>query len=183
MTWHLLEIVALAAALGIDAAAVTAAFSAGGAKLRTLAEACALFGLTHAGMAWAGAVGGAWLMTRAAAWDHWVAFGLLGFLGVRMIVGASSDEPQDPSPSLISLIGLSIAMSLDALAAGVAIPHMGVPLPVAAVLIFATVALMSAGAAWIGRWLGAKVGNWATRAAGVVLIGLGIRILISHTSG
>ncbi|MCB9663212.1 MAG: manganese efflux pump [Alphaproteobacteria bacterium] len=180
----MVEVGVLAVALALDAAAVSAALAAAGTRPRTLAWAALLFGLAQAAMSGAGALGGAWLAEVASAWDHWVAFVLLAAVGGRMLwVGADEADELGAEPSTTVLLGLAVATSVDALAAGVTLPLLGAAVGVAVVVIGVVTTALSVGAAIAGRRAGAHVGPWAIRLAGGVLVGIGLRVLVSHLAG
>jgi putative Mn2+ efflux pump MntP len=165
---------------------VTAALAAAGASGRDLAAATAAFGIAQAAMAAAGAAGGAWLTASAAAWDHWIAFGLLLVVGGQMLRGDGDGEGAAPTDGRLApavLVGLAVATSIDALAAGVSLPLLGPPAALSVAFIGGVTAALCGLAVWAGRSAGALIGPWATRAAGVVLIGLGLRILLAELLG
>jgi putative Mn2+ efflux pump MntP len=120
------------------------------------------------------------------AYDHWVAFGLLGAIGGKMLWDAalSSGEGfgKDPSRSW-SLVMLSVATSIDALAVGLSMAVLGVSIWLPSIIIGLVAALMSL----VGICLGSRLGNRTRRLAecfgGLVLIGIGIRILSVHLAG
>lgn len=180
MVWVASELLVLAAALALDAAAVTAALAAAGASVRTLVAALLAFGAAQAAMAGLGGLGGVWLADVAGAWDHWIAFGLLAIVGGRMVLGDDDAEDVDGEPSVLTLAALAIATSIDALAAGVTLPVFEIPL-VASVTTIGVVTSAACGVAGAaGRAAGTHVGAWALRAAGVVLVLIGLRVLVAH---
>ncbi|MFM2161149.1 MAG: hypothetical protein RLZZ383_661 [Pseudomonadota bacterium] len=172
----------LAVALAIDASAVSAGLGAGGGATGRLIGVSAVFGLFQAGMAGLGAWGGVWLLAYAAAWDHWVAFGLLAAVGASMWRGDDEDGDgvPDAAESWLSVVGLAVATSLDALASGVTLPVMAVPLVPALALIGGVTAALALAAGWAGRWAGAQLGPSMERFAGVVLVAMGLKILVEH---
>ncbi len=117
-------------------------------------------------------------------YDHWLAFGLLGGLGGKMIYGALKGERREESvrdPTRgVSLVVLSVATSMDALAVGLSLGvlRIGIWYP-AAVIGFVACALTAAGL-HLGRRIGAAFGRWTEIAGGLVLIGIGVRILLRH---
>ena len=122
---------------------------------------------------------GAVAFAYVAAMDHWVAFGLLTFLGGRMLIGG--DEAVAEALTGRALLIAGLATSIDALAAGITLPTLSVaPLVAAALIGGVTFALSAAGVA-LGRRAGTRWGIWAERAGGVILIALGTRILAEHT--
>lgn len=119
------------------------------------------------------------------AFDHWIAFGLLLFIGGKMIWESfRGDDGQSASAQVTirELLLLAVATSIDALAIGVTFactpPTMGIALSV--VLIGITTFLFSFGGAYIGKQFGKVLGNKAEIAGGLILIGIGVKILIEH---
>lgn len=119
------------------------------------------------------------------AWDHWVAFGLLGAIGTKMLLDARSGdaaEPRtegDPFAPAVMLV-LAVATSIDALAVGVTLPMLNAPLLLAVVTIGVTAGGLSALGLFAGRRFGAAVGSRLDALGGLVLIALGTKILIEH---
>ena len=120
------------------------------------------------------------------AWDHWVALGLLGIVGGKMLWEArSAGKPQnrsDPTRGLTLLI-LSVATSIDALAVGLSIAFVGTAIWVPSVVIGVVAAVMTVIGIRFASLFGQKGGRWAQLAGGTVLIGIGVRILVLHLSG
>lgn len=119
------------------------------------------------------------------AWDHWVIFGLLGGVGAKMLWEARGakvtrpDRRTDLFATRVMLV-LAIATSLDALAAGVALPLLDAPFVLSLVTIGATTAVLSALGLFAGRRFGALLGSRLDVFGGLVLIGLGLKILMEH---
>lgn len=115
--------------------------------------------------------------------DHWVALVMLSYVGINMLrSGLSVDKesyPTDPSRGKMLLM-LCVATSLDALAVGIsmAMIRANVWIPSAIIgivcLILSTVGLMT------GSKLGEKFGKRMEIIGGLILIGIGIRVLITH---
>lgn len=123
---------------------------------------------------------GAVAFAYIAAVDHWIAFGLLAFLGVRMLGGHVGEEEAAHALTGKALLIAGLATSVDALAAGITLPTLTMaPLPAAGLIGIVTLALSAAGVA-LGRVAGDRWGTWAERAGGVILIGLGAKILAEH---
>jgi len=119
------------------------------------------------------------------AWDHWVAFGLLLVLGIRMIhEGIKKDNEQEAEVQnrhgFWLLVTTAIATSLDAMAVGVGLAFLQVNILVMALTIGAATTIMATTGMLLGRFLGAAIGKWAEILGGVVLIGIGSSILIEH---
>lgn len=178
-----LDLVVLAIALAIDAAAVAASLGAARQPIAVLLGAAGLFGVFQALMSGAGALGGEWLVAVAAAWDHWIAFGLLAAVGGRMLLPGDDEEDEaveGARVSLHTLVVLAVATSIDALAAGVSLPVLADPIVLSLVTIGAVTLGLAAVAAAVGRTVGAGLGPYVERIGGVVLIGLGLKILVEH---
>ena len=119
--------------------------------------------------------------------DHWIAFGLLSFVGGKMIFEAferntgKQEDPKDPTRGW-SLVLLSVATSIDALAVGLSIacldPKQNILYPAAA--IGAVCATISAGGMLLGKRVGALLGKRAEFFGGLVLIGIGVKVLVDH---
>lgn len=119
-------------------------------------------------------------------YDHWIAFGLLAFVGVRMIIAAvrGEREPQPPDPSRgFTLIMLSVAVSIDALAVGLSIGLLGLSVWYPAIIIGLVTWLLSLVGLWLGERFGGRLGRPVEIAGGLVLLGIGIRIVASHLVG
>lgn len=177
----MLSLLALAVGLAMDAFAVslvrgaTAQRSAGRAF-----EVAFAFGLAQGLMpliGWAVGVAFAGLLDRV---GHWIAFGLLGFLGLRMIREAFGDEPEaEPAPGhhLRGLAIASLATSIDAAAAGITLPMLGLPVVLSCAVIGAVTAILCLAAFHLGALVPSRHGRYAEIFGGLVLIGLGTKIL------
>lgn len=122
-----------------------------------------------------------------AAWDHWIAFVLLGVLGARMVrAGLSTEEEEVSKPATHSFWLLAItgfATSIDAMIVGVGLAFMDADIAVTAAAIgFSTFVMVTLGV-MLGRGLGAIVGKRAELIGGVVLFAIGCVILYEHTAG
>ena len=135
-----------------------------------------------------------WLLGSAAAryitaWDHWIAFGVLGLLGAHMIWNGIKPETQDDPGDgarhhgFWSLAATGLGTSIDAMAVGVSLAFLDVPiLMVAAVIGLCTLVMVSTGI-MLGRMLGVLAGKRAEIAGGVVMVLVGTAILYEHLSG
>ena len=120
-----------------------------------------------------------WVM----AFDHWIAFGLLLLIGSRMIYESVTrpDEERRRDPSRWpDLIVLSVATSIDALAVGVSFAMLDVTIWLPCVVIGLVAAGMTLLGLKIGSRLGARFGRRMETLGGIVLIGIGVRILLQH---
>ncbi|CAN5262438.1 manganese efflux pump MntP family protein [soil metagenome] len=122
------------------------------------------------------------------AWDHWLAFGLLGILGVSMIwrgsrpVDATVQAEEPKRASILSLAVTGLATSIDAMAVGVGLAFVDTPIAVVIVAIGLATMIMVTIGIMVGRLLGAVVGRRAEIFGGVILIGVGSTILYEHLS-
>ena len=113
--------------------------------------------------------------------DHWIAFGLLGAIGLNMLWGAREEaECLDPSLSPRAMLPLAVATSIDALAAGGTFAFLQVGILPAVALIGLTTLVLSSIGAWCGSGFGARFRARAERAGGVILILMGFSILLDH---
>jgi len=174
--------IALAFGLAMDATAVSAARGLA-AQPRELVVLPLLFGSFQAGMAAIGWLAGRWAGPYIARWDHWVAFGLLVAIGGKMLFDGWRDRAKDtadcaPAPASIMLyLGLAIATSIDAAAAGLTLPLVPVAPWIALALIGGITAACSAAGVLAGRVFGARFGPRLAMLGGLVLIGIGVRLL------
>lgn len=115
--------------------------------------------------------------------DHWIAFGLLSFIGGRMIYESLQSEECDKKFNPLdtgTLIALSVATSLDALAVGIGFAVLKTSIgPVVSAIGFITFFLVFAGV-FIGHKCGNLFGNKIEFIGGGILIYIGSNILISH---
>lgn len=186
-------IFALALGLAMDATAVAAArgLLIPAVRLRHVLLVMLFFGGSQALMPLLGWLLGSQLGAVVSAWDHWIAFVLLGGIGGKMLwearPGAAEDEDEgskdgaDPF-GLRVLSVLAIATSIDAFAVGITLPIIGAPLALSLVTIGVVTAVLSACGLFAGRRFGALLGKRLDVFGGVVLIGLGVKILIEHLS-
>jgi putative Mn2+ efflux pump MntP len=130
-----------------------------------------------------------WAMGKAAsryiaAFDHWIAFGILTIVGGKMIWDAARREPDAEKPrshGLAVLVVTAVGTSIDALAVGVTLAIIGANIIVNALDIGTATFVMVTIGMLTGRYLGEKFGHYAEAAGGVMLILIGITILVEHT--
>ena len=174
----MLEALALSLALAMDATAVSAArgLAAGHVPSRDAVLLPLFFGGFQTGMAALGWLGGRWLGPAVARWDGWIAFAILTALGVKMIVEAvrGGDDEEGVADDLLTLVGLAIATSIDALAAGVTLPLVPASPAVALVLIGAVTAALSAAGLYLGRRAGERLGPRLEILGGLALVAIGV---------
>ena len=122
--------------------------------------------------------------------DHWIAFGILAFLGVRMVLDAFKEEEKKSfNPRRMKVIlTLAIATSIDALAVGISFSCMGYTSLVSLIYPLVAIGIVSSLMTAVGLFLGVKFGKaFAERLraelwGGLILIAIGIKVLIEHMS-
>lgn len=141
------------------------------------------FGLFQAFMPVIGWLAGRTIAGHIQAWDHWIAFGLLGFIGGKMIYESFRDHREhtipDPTRGL-PLVMLSFATSIDALAIGLSLAILGVEIAIPAVIIGLITMLLTLIGMKVGQKIGLLFGSWVEKIGGVILIGIGVKILFEH---
>jgi len=178
---YAIEIVFFAVALSMDAFAVAVCI---GLTLQNFRIKHALivglyFGAFQAIMPLIGYLTGGVFAERITTFDHWVAFVLLAFLGIKMIIGSfKQDEVLEVSLGLISMLPLAFATSVDALAAGVSFAFLRVSIVPVVILIGVTTFGISVLGVKLGGVVGVKFKSKAEFAGGVVLVVLAVYSLI-----
>jgi len=142
------------------------------------------FGLFQFMMPILGWLLGSSVAERLADYDHWVALALLAFIGGKMIVGAMGDhEPgfrvADPTRGW-SLVMLSLATSIDALAVGIGFALLDVNVWLVSLVIGIVAASMTALGMRFGGRLGARFGRRMELVGGLILIAVGVHIVVEH---
>lgn len=141
------------------------------------------FGLFQGGMTLLGWLAGSTIVNLISNFDHWIAFGLLAFVGIKMIRESFDRDEQtrvgDPSRGGFLVI-LSLATSIDALAVGLSLALIDGSIWFSSLLIGLVSAALSLAGLLIGGRLGLKFGKRMELLGGLILIGIGIRVLVSH---
>jgi putative Mn2+ efflux pump MntP len=180
-----LEIIVIAIALAMDAFAVSLAAAAAGfaGNRRATFRLSFHFGLFQAVMPVLGWSLGLSVEPYIARYDHWVAFLLLGLVALRMISAGlrpvAASRISDPSRGW-TLVMLSTATSIDALAIGLTLATLKVSVIYPAAIIGLITCGMCILATAGGRRLGPRLGDRAQIAGGLILLLVGIRVLVSH---
>lgn len=183
----ILELILLSISLAMDCFSVSLA---SGVILkqpdyRTFFKMAFFFGLFQALMPCLGWSFGYNLQSLIESFDHWLAFGLLALLGIKMIIeGFKAEEHKSFNPRLMKVIlTLAVATSIDALAVGMTFAFIDMSLIDLAI----AVGIIGAGSfilSLLGSYLGIKIGNklpYPPEAlGGIVLIGIGVKILLEH---
>jgi putative Mn2+ efflux pump MntP len=180
-----IEVFLIALSMAMDAFAVTlgASTQENASGPRPVFRMAFHFGLFQFLMPVIGWFAGTTIAGYISAYDHWVAFSLLAFVGLRMIRSAFDphDERYKKDPSRgWTLILLAVATSIDALAVGFSLALVGVTIWYPAVVIGVVTGLISMFGGLLGNRLGQKFGKSMEIIGGIILIIIGVRILLSH---
>ncbi len=148
-----------------------------------------LFGVFQAAMPLAGWLGTAHFSQYLEAVDHWIAFGLLAFIGGKMIKESFDDDDSQPSFNPLRLrtqLLLAVATSIDAMAVGISMACLGYDHITALTLPLVMIGTASVVMSIAGYWLGVRFGRIVARRlkpellGGLVLVFIGIKVLLSH---
>ena len=179
----IISIVLIAVGLAMDAFAVsiTSGITIKRLRINNALKIAIFFGLFQAVMPIIGWLAGLSLRDYISAVDHWIAFGLLSFIGCKMIYESitvqSSEKEMNPLNVYVLLV-LSVATSIDALAVGVSFAFLKVSI-VTPVIIIGTVTFFLS---YLGVYIGDRIGHFFENkieiAGGLLLIGIGIKILV-----
>ncbi|RZJ94588.1 MAG: manganese efflux pump [Brevundimonas sp.] len=176
--------------LSLSADAFAAAIGRGAQHRPRFVEALktgAIFGLIEAVtpvIGWGVGLVAAGLVERI---DHWIAFVLLAGVGGRMIWEARHEREEETGVAgavkrggMLALVATAVGTSIDAAAVGVSLAFLGSHIWQVALGVGLTTFILATLGLLIGRQAGAKLGLWAERIGGVLLIGLGTKILLEH---
>ncbi|MDO9057001.1 MAG: manganese efflux pump MntP family protein [Sulfuricurvum sp.] len=174
----------LAVALAMDSVAVSIAI---GSKYKDLLLSkafftAAVFGFFQGAMPIAGYFIGISFADYVQAFDHWIAFVLLVGLGGKMLYEAYKNEFDEEVTDLSAktLITLGIATSIDAMAIGVTFAFLQTDIYSAAGVIALVTFVLCVAAVYVGKKLGSLLESKAEMLGGLILIGLGTKILLEH---
>jgi putative Mn2+ efflux pump MntP len=182
---QLFTITLISIGLAMDALAVSLCIGTAGqiATLRGKVRLAAHFGIFQSGMTALGWLSGETIVQYVKEFDHWIAFALLGYVGINLIrSGLDKDRKafeQDPSTGKI-LVMLSFATSIDAFAVGLSIAFLGVPVLLSVVMIGLVALALSAMGLFAGIRLGETFGKRMEIFGGLILLGIGLRVILTH---
>lgn len=187
-----IELFLLAAGLCFDTFAVSLTggiCTRGSLCVRQILRIIFCFAVFQAGLTFAGWLLGYSVSDYISKVDHWVAFVLLGYIGVKMIIGGCSKKEEEVSgTSLLNtkqLVLLSVATSIDAVAVGISLAMIKLSflkIGITTAMVLACTALASLAGLLGGRRLGAGIGKKSEILGGLILIAIGAKILIEHLS-
>lgn len=187
---NLLTTILLALGMSVDAFAAALARGAGSLHYtwRQTVKTALIFGIVETITPLIGWLVGSMTQKFIAEYDHWLAFGLLLALGLKMIWGALHDDDDEAAAAdknrtdttLLLTIITAIATSIDSMVVGVGLAFLDANIWLTALAIGTSTTIMAAIGLRLGRLLGQKIGSRAEMAGGVVLIGIGTFILLEH---
>ncbi len=184
----LLPLLGIALGLAMDAfsVAVAAGLSLGTVGPRQAFRLSFHFGLFQFLMPILGWLAGTAFAAYIEAYDHWLAFLLLAYVGGKMIRESLGDRRErlerDPTRGLY-LVMLAVATSIDALAVGLSLALLRVPVLEPAVVIGLVAGGMTLLGLRLGRYAGQLLGPWMERVGGLVLLAIGVKIVLDHVLG
>ncbi len=182
---ELLSIIVVALGLSMDAFAVSVVTGAAYRQLhiRHTIRMAAFFGGFQALMPAVGYLAGIVFKKYIEGFDHWVAFGILAGIGIKMIYESFKikEERKAMHPAnWMVLLTLAVATSIDALAVGITLSLITNSIMDAIIIIGSVTFLLSCAGVYIGKRFGHFFESGIEAAGGLVLIGLGIKILLQH---
>lgn len=187
---NLLTTILLALGMSVDAFAAALARGAGSLHYtwRQTVKTALIFGIVETITPLIGWLVGSITQKFIAEYDHWLAFGLLLALGLKMIWGALHDDDDEAAAAdknrtdttLLLTVITAIATSIDSMVVGVGLAFLDANIWLTALAIGTSTTIMAAIGLRLGRLLGQKIGSRAEMAGGVVLIGIGTFILLEH---
>lgn len=166
--------------LSMDAFAASIAMSVQSKKTIRLIVLCGLFGFFQGLMPLLGYWLGEAFEAFITPFDHWIAFTLLSFLGLRMLIKNESDEVPLKNLSWKLMLTLAVATSIDAFVVGISLPLLTENIFLGVVEIGLITFVLSLFGIFVGRRFGDSCSDYATKFGGLILIFLGVKILISH---
>jgi len=166
------------------AVAIAGSISMPSVSHRGILRVALAFGLFQFGMLVGGWYAGHTVVETVEAYDHWIAFGLLLLVGAHMLWEAiHSGEGEHKRTDItrgIPLLTLSIATSIDSLGVGLSLAFVEAKVWLAALIVGSVCFLITTAGFYTGKRAGGWLGRWADVLGGLVLIGIGVRILITH---
>ena len=182
MTFPALILIAVGLSMDAFAVSVCKGLAASVYKPRYSFICGAWFGIFQAIMPAAGFLLAAGFKNRITAFDHWIAFVLLGLIGFNMIRSTLKDDDTAPDRSFApkAMAVLAFATAVDALAVGITFAFLSVNIFTAAAVIGICTFLLSAAGVKLGSVFGSRFKSKAEIAGGLILIILAVKILIEH---
>jgi len=184
MEWITTLGIAIGLAMDAFAVSISCGLSIKRNVLKNAVNAGITFGIFQAGMTYLGWLAGFFFRDYIQAYNHWVAFGLLLFIGVKMILEAFKEDGKPiVLTGIVMLMTLAVATSIDALAAGLSFSTLNTNIVFPTIVIGITALIFSFGGVFLGKAVRntVKLGKSFDIFGGVILIIMGVKILLEHT--
>jgi len=185
LTMDYFTIIVIALGLSFDTFAVSLSYGVirNGILFRQASWIAIVLAVFQGGLAVAGYYLGSIISEALKAVDHWIALGLLSFLGIKMIIEGlrrNVDEDTKDYNSPLVLLTIAVGTSIDAFAVGISLALLSVRIWEAGVVIGAVTFLASMTAIRIGKSAGERLGNKVEIVGGLLLIAIGLKIFLEH---
>jgi putative Mn2+ efflux pump MntP len=180
-----ISILAIALGLSFDTFAVSLSYGVIRSKIlfRQAVRVAIVLAIFQGGLTIAGYFLGSLISNSLKATDHWIALGLLSFLGIKMIIeglNKTTDEGTKDFSRSIILLTIALGTSIDAFAVGISFALLEVKIWESGILIGAVTFLASMTAIRIGKSAGERLGNKVEILGGLILIAIGLKIFLEH---
>lgn len=186
MDWFFVIMLAVGLAMDAFAVSVSCGLCVVEKRYWNAARAALFFGFFQWGMLALGWLAGFTFRTFIEPVDHWIAFILLGFIGVRMWK-ESLDEKSEPLDltSLKLMLTLALATSIDAFAAGISLTALGYHILLPSIFVGVITFVLSFAGVLLGCWMMnyTHLRKYLDRIGAIILIGIGTKILLEHLLG
>ena len=183
MEFFTVTLIAVGLAMDCFAVAITSGLTIKQLKINHALQIALFFGGFQALMPVIGWLAGWGLRDFITSVDHWIAFGLLSAIGLKMVYESQqlpADKKEVNPLDIYVLAMLSIATSIDALAVGISFAFLKIPLISSVILIGIITFLLSLVGVFVGNRTGHFFENKIELAGGLILVGMGIKILVEH---
>lgn len=180
-----ITILAIALGLSFDTFAVSLSYGVirSGILFRQASWVAIVLAVFQGGLTIAGYFLGSIISNALKTTDHWIALGLLTFLGIKMIIEGmkrTKEEETKNFSSFLVLLTIAVGTSIDAFAVGISFALLNVQIWKAGILIGVVTFLASMTAIRIGKSAGERLGNKVEIIGGLLLIAIGIKIFLEH---
>jgi len=176
-------LIAFGLAMDSFAVSITSGLRMKNPRVRNALKIAVFFGSFQAFMPVIGWLAGISILDLISGVDHWIAFGLLILIGCKMIYESSRIESSGKELNPLNgyvLLTLSVATSIDALAVGISLAFLRIPIVTPILIIGIVTFLLS----FLGVYAGSRIGHFLERKietlGGLILIGIGMKILVEH---
>ncbi len=181
----IISLLLLAVGLSMDVLSVSAVtgFGLGKINSKQIMRMAAVFGGFHFFMPVLGWLAGSTIVDLISGYDHWAAFLLLAFVGGKMFLEGVRGEEKVEADSILgitSLLLFSIAVSIDSVAVGLSFSLEKASILIPALVIGVTAFVFTILGVYLGSKTGHWLGKWSQIVGGVILFGIGLRVLLNH---